>query len=58
MPENIYERRSIGDRRNYSPFLHIPERRKGKDRRISVNFAKSQSCMSRDRKDGLVSENQ
>ena len=26
-------RRSGGDRRNYSYTLHIPERRKGKDRR-------------------------
>jgi len=28
-------RRSGGDRRNYSYTLHIPERRKGKDRRSS-----------------------
>ncbi len=27
------ERRSGGDRRNYSYTLHIPEKRKGKDRR-------------------------
>ena len=28
-------RRTGGDRRNYSYTLHIPERRKGKDRRTS-----------------------
>jgi len=27
------ERRSTGDRRNFSYTLHIPERRKGEDRR-------------------------
>jgi hypothetical protein len=33
-------RRSGGDRRNYSYTLHIPERRKGKDRRNGTDRRK------------------
>ncbi len=34
-------RRSGGDRRNYSYTLHIPERRKGKDRRSGYDRRES-----------------
>ena len=34
------ERRSGGDRRNYSYTLHIPERRAGKDRRNGTDRRK------------------
>ena len=34
-------RRTGGDRRNYSYTLHIPERRKGKDRRTGDDRRKS-----------------
>ena len=37
------EKRILMDRRNYSPHWHIPERRKGKDRRESDNLANVQA---------------
>jgi hypothetical protein len=36
MPEVKYDRRTGNDRRNFSPHIHITERRSGKDQRKSI----------------------
>jgi len=45
------ERRTSRDRRNYSPHLHIPERRRLKDRRKSGNLANSPNHIIKFEKD-------